>query len=106
MSEMVERGWRGLVRAAGTGASRARQGPVGVLDIGTSKICCYIVRADQPAAGGPVRLLGRGYQLAEGLRAGEIVDAEAAETSLLAVVHEAEQQAGVTLRELVVAVSG
>jgi cell division protein FtsA len=105
LSDMVEKGWRGLLHA-GAGASRARQGPIGVLDIGTSKICCYIVRTEQPGGAGPVRLLGRGYQLAEGLRAGEIVDADAAETSLLAVVHEAEQQAGVTLRELVVAVSG
>ena len=70
-----------------------------MLDIGTSKICCYIVR---PRPGQDVQLLGRGYQLAEGLQAGEIVDAEAAETSILAPCsHEAEQQAGETLREIV-----
>ena len=86
MSAVMEQGWRGLV----AGPTRKRAGPLGVLDIGTSKICCYIVRLP---AGQGVHLLGRGYQLAEGLRAGEIVDAEAAETSLLAVIHEAEQQA-------------
>ena len=99
MSAVMEQGWRGLV----SGPTRKRAGPLGVLDIGTSKICCYIVRS---LPGQDVHLLGRGYQLAEGLRAGEIVDAEAAETSLLAVIHEAEQQAQLTLRELVVAVSG
>jgi cell division protein FtsA len=90
-----------------TGTPAARSGPVGVLDVGTSKVCCYVVRA-RPGGGqgGAAELLGRGYQLAEGLRAGEVVDAEAAETSILAVVHEAEQQAGLTLRDLVVAVGG
>ncbi len=80
-----------------------RQEPFGVLDIGTSKMCCLIAR------GGPdggFELLGVGYQLAEGLRAGEIVDAEAAEASVLSVVHEAEQKAGLTLRELVLGISG
>ena len=60
MSAVVEQGWRGLV----AGPTRKRAGPVGVLDIGTSKICCYIVRS---LPGEEVQLLGRGYQLAEGL---------------------------------------
>lgn len=80
-----------------------RHEPFGVLDIGTSKICCAIAR---PGAGETSRLLGVGYQLAEGLRAGEIVEVEAVESSILAVVHEAEQQAGVTLREVLVGISG
>ena len=55
--------------------------PFGVLDIGSSKLCCYIAR---PRPGQGVQLLGRGYQLAEGLKGGEIVDAEAAEAAVLA----------------------
>jgi cell division protein FtsA len=78
-------------------------GPIGVLDIGTTKMCCLIARR-RPA--GRLEVLGAGYQLAEGLRAGEIVDAEAVEASILAVVHEAEQAAGETLREVVLGVSG
>ena len=74
-----------------------------MLDAGSSKLCCYIVRA-RPGRG--VQLLGRGYQLAEGLQAGEVVDADAAETSVLATLHEAEQQAGVNVRSVVVAMSG
>lgn len=97
MSAIVTSAWRGL---AG-GRARHRGGTFGVLDIGTSKLCCYIIR---PRPGRGVQLLGRGYQLAEGLKAGEIIDAEAAETSVLAVLHEAEQAAGETLREIVVAV--
>ena len=73
---------------------RARAEPVAVLDVGTSKMCCSIARR----RGDRLELQGGGYQLAEGLRAGVIVDAEAAEASILAVVHEAEQQAGRTVR--------
>lgn len=97
---------RGVAFASAPAAAAQRSGPVGVLDVGTSKVCCYVVRARPPGDGRGAILLGRGYQLAEGLRAGEVVDAEAAETSILAVVHEAEQQAGLTLRNLVLAVGG
>ena len=81
---------------------RARAEPVAVLDVGTSKMCCLIARR----RGDRLELQGGGYQLAEGLRAGVIVDAEAAEASILAVVHEAEQQAGRTVREIVLGISG
>ena len=78
-----------------------RREPIGVLDIGTTKMCCLIAR---PRAGA-FELLGASHQLAEGLRAGEIVDVEAVEASIVAVVHEAEQQAGQTLREVVLGVA-
>ncbi|HEY7600572.1 MAG TPA: cell division protein FtsA, partial [Candidatus Limnocylindrales bacterium] len=81
---------------------RARAEPIAVLDVGTSKMCCLIARR----RGDRVELQGGGYQLAEGLRAGAIVDAEAAEASILAVVHEAEQQAGRTVRQIVLGISG
>jgi cell division protein FtsA len=81
---------------------RARAEPVAVLDVGTSKMCCLIARR----RGDRVELQGGGYQLAEGLRAGVIVDAESAEASILAVVHEAEQQAGRTVRRIVLGISG
>ena len=99
MSTAVASAWRGLVGSGPWGRGSA----FGVLDVGSSKLCCYIAR---PRPGRGVQLLGRGYQLAEGLKGGEIVDADAAETSVLAVLHEAEQQAGETLREIVLAVSG
>jgi cell division protein FtsA len=91
--------WR---KVLGSGPWR-RGHPFGVLDIGSSKLCCYIAR---PRPGQGVQLLGRGYQLAQGLKLGEIVDAEAAEESVLGALHEAEQQAGETLREIWLAVSG
>lgn len=75
---------------------------IGVLDIGSTKMCCLIGR-HRP--GSKIELLGASYQLAEGLKAGEIVDVEAVEASILAVVHEAEQQAGETLRDVVLGVT-
>ena len=84
------------------GRSFVRQDVIGVLDIGTTKMCCLIGRS-RPETG--LELLGASYQLAEGLKAGEIVDVEAVEASILAVVHEAEQQAGETLREVILGVA-
>jgi cell division protein FtsA len=92
-----------VVRLPRPGArTMAPHDPIGVLDIGTTKMCCLIARR---RPGGRLEVLGAGYQLAEGLRAGEIVDAEAVEASILAVVDEAEQAAGETLREVVVGLS-
>ena len=89
--------WRHLMssRPAHRGAPQA------VLDIGTSKVCCYIARS-RPGHGFAV--LGRGYQLADGLKAGEIIDADAAEASIQAVLHEAEQHSGETVRGVVAAI--
>lgn len=65
--------------------------PIAALDLGTSKISCFIAR---PLAAGGLTLLGRGLQSADGLKGGEIVDLEAAEAAVRAVLHEAEEQAG------------
>lgn len=86
----------------GSQRSLGRQETLGVLDVGSTKMCCLIGH-NRPGSG--VELLGASYQLAEGLKAGEIVDVEAVEASVLAVVHEAEQQAGETLRDVVVGVT-
>ncbi|MGF1475024.1 MAG: cell division protein FtsA [Geminicoccaceae bacterium] len=77
-------------------------GPWAVLDVGSSKLCCAIARR----RGTGLQLLGLGYQMAEGFHAGEVVDARAAELSLRAVLHEAEQQAGLVLRETALSIVG
>ena len=99
MNAVAASAWR---RVAGARAA-GRTGPVAVLDVGTTKLCCYIARL-QPDNG--FMLLGRGYQVAEGMKAGEIVDAEAADAALRAVLQEAEEEAGETLREIVLTLSG
>jgi cell division protein FtsA len=92
-------GWR---RVADT-RPVIRTAPIAVLDLGTSKLCCFIART-RPGRG--FALIGRGYQVADGFRAGEIDDAELADASIRAVLHEAEERAGETLREIIVSVSG
>ncbi len=88
---------------AGRGVRPALEGirttPVTVLDIGTTKISCFIAR---PRSSHGFTLLGRGYQAAEGFKGGEVVDVDAAETSLAAALHEAEEQAGDPVREVVI----
>jgi cell division protein FtsA len=82
-------------------AARPR-GTIGIVDIGSSKICCFIAR---PGDGEP-RIAGIGHQLSRGVRNGVIVDIDAASRSILNAIHAAEQMAGETLNEIVVNLSG
>jgi cell division protein FtsA len=81
---------------------RPRGSLVTALDIGTTKICCFIARvgADRP------RVLGIGHQISRGVRNGTIVDLDAAGTSIVNAVHAAEEMAGETIQEVVTNLSG
>lgn len=77
---------------------------IGLLDVGTSKICCLIVeRRQDPRTGalGGVRFLGFGHQRARGMKAGYVTDMDEAETSVRTAISQAEAAAGVTLEDLV-----
>ena len=91
-----------------TGVKRLKSKPrgelVAALDIGTTKIVCFIARIDD--AGEPRIHRDRPPGLERGLRAGAIVDMEAAETAIAHAVHAAEQMAGETVREVIVNLSG
>jgi cell division protein FtsA len=80
-----------------------RTGPVAALDVGTTKVCCFIARPD--GADLP-RIIGIGHQVAKGVRNGSVVDMEAAEASIRATVEAAEQMAGTTVRRVLLNVSG
>ncbi|HXZ02297.1 MAG TPA: cell division protein FtsA [Stellaceae bacterium] len=82
-------------------AARPR-GTIGIVDIGTTKVCCFIARC----GGGETRIVGIGHQVSRGVKNGVIVDIEAASQSILAAAHAAEQMAGETLAEVVVNLSG
>jgi cell division protein FtsA len=83
-------------------AIRPRGSLISALDIGTTKICCFIARVedDQP------RVLGIGHQISRGVRNGTIIDLEAASTSVLNAVHAAEEMAGETIERVVANLSG
>jgi cell division protein FtsA len=83
-------------------AIRPRGSLIAAVDIGTTKVCCFIARIsdDNP------RVLGIGHQISRGVRNGTIVDLEAAGTSVVNAVHAAEQMAGETIQQVVTNLSG
>ena len=80
-----------------------RGGFAAALDIGSSKVCCFIARVDED---GHPRVVGIGQQASRGIKGGAIVDMELAEASVLNAVHAAEQMAGTTIDRVVVNLSG
>ncbi len=77
-------------------------GLVAAVDIGTTKICCFIAKHD----GTTPRIVGIGHQIARGVKNGVIVDIEAASHSIATSVNAAEQMAGEQIGEIVVNISG
>ncbi len=75
---------------------------VAALDVGTTKVCCFIARVepDRP------QVIGIGHQISRGLRNGAIVDLEAAGASIANAVHAAEEMAKETIEQVVANLSG
>jgi len=82
--------------------NRPRGSLITALDIGTTKICCFIARVEDDRP----RVLGIGHQISRGVRNGGIVDLEATGTSVLNAVHAAEEMAGETIERVVANLSG
>jgi cell division protein FtsA len=83
---------------------------VGLLDIGTSKVCCLIIAREPAAGGGPTEataahVAGIGHQRSRGVKAGVIVDLDEAEQAVRAAVGQAERMAGVRLDEVYLGVA-
>jgi cell division protein FtsA len=70
---------------------KARGPMIAALDVGSTKIVCFIARV---GAEGRLDVLGVGHQPSRGVRAGSIVDLEAARTVIVNTVHAAERLAG------------
>jgi cell division protein FtsA len=81
---------------------RPRGSMLAALDIGTTKVCCFIARVEDDKP----RVLGIGHQISRGLRNGSIIDLEAAGASILNAVHAAEEMAGETIPRVVANLSG
>jgi cell division protein FtsA len=80
---------------------RARTGSIAALDIGTTKIACFVARSE----GQGTRVIGVGHQISQGVRAGAIIDMEGAATAITNAVYAAEQIAGETLKSVIVGTS-
>ena len=103
MVSLSSKGFQG--RPVGVG----RSGVVAALDVGSSKISCFIARVEPGRlANGhaPMRVIGIGHQVSRGIRAGAVVDMDAADEAIRFAVDAAERMAGVTIKEVVVGVSG
>lgn len=82
---------------------KQRSGPVATLDIGTSKVVCFIAKSDEEGA---FRVHGVGHQRARGMRNGQVVDMIQAEQSIRAAVESAEQMANTRVDSVIVAITG
>ncbi len=79
------------------------------LDIGSSKIACFIARIIDDE--GNFEVLGVGHQASQGIKSGSVVDLAAAEAAIRQTVHAAENMAadkikGFPLREVIINVPG
>ncbi|MDD3028947.1 MAG: cell division protein FtsA [Alphaproteobacteria bacterium] len=73
------------------------------LDIGSSKIACFVARSEN---GATPKVVGIGHQLSEGMRQGGVSNMEALQFSISQAVTAAEQMAGETLHRVTVNISG
>jgi len=85
------------------GVNRTRTGLIAALDVGSSKISCFIARAGPE---GGIRVVGVGHHGSNGVRNGAIVDMEEAQASILIAVGAAEQMSGERVRAVIVNLSG
>ncbi len=83
--------------------AKTKGGLVAALDIGCSKVCCFIARID---AGDQPRVIGIGQQASRGIKNGTVVDMAGAESTILNAVHAAEQMAGETIDRVIVSLAG
>ncbi len=81
----------------------ARENIVAALDVGSTKICCFIARV--PEEGG-YDIIGIGDRASRGILEGAVVDIHAAGQAIATVVSQAERMAGVEVQQIYVATSG
>lgn len=72
---------------------------ISALDIGSSKITCFIAENDSVAG---LRILGIGHHASCGVKAGNIVDMESVENAVRTAVDGAEEMAEKTVRSITV----
>lgn len=81
---------------------KQRRNIVGILDIGSSKIVCFIAKL---GFHGKIEVLGIGHHVAAGVRAGVITDIKLLERSIAATVEAAEKMAGEDIQRVYVSLS-
>jgi cell division protein FtsA len=89
-------------------AARQRQQPVrprgsviAGIDIGSTKICCFIARVESAEP----RIIGIGHQVSHGMKGGAILNLDEVSHSIRTAVHAAEEMADTTIEKAVVSLS-
>ena len=75
---------------------------VAALDVGSSKVACFIGRIE---GDGSIHLLGMGHRISQGVKNGAVVDLDLAEASIRAAVEQAERMTGETVDQVLVSLS-
>jgi len=93
--------------------SSRKSATLSVLDIGTSKVVCLIAQlkpveslAALPGRTHIARVIGIGHQRSVGMKAGAVVDLEAAESAVRHAMHAAERMAKVEIQSVIVNLTG
>jgi cell division protein FtsA len=102
-----------FVGRQGRGASGApKSSIIAALDIGSTKISCFIAEVQPPKTRGQVdprsliKVIGIGQTAARGVQAGTVVDVNAAECAVRVAVDAAERTAQTSISDVMVSVSG
>ncbi|PKL85536.1 MAG: cell division protein FtsA [Ignavibacteriae bacterium HGW-Ignavibacteriae-1] len=74
------------------------------LDIGTTKICAIVAQKDPGS--NIIKILGMGVADSEGLNRGVVVNIDKTVAAIKRVIADAEQQSGITIKEVVVGIAG
>nr|WP_265415487.1 cell division protein FtsA [Wolbachia endosymbiont of Diaphorina citri] len=83
--------------------TKPKQNVFAVLDVGTTKIICLIVKINSNFS---YKIIGTGYKSAEGISGGSITDAKHASYSISSTVGLAEQVSEETIDQIYVNVAG
>jgi len=83
--------------------SVGRNSLVAALDIGTTKVCCFVAKPDGQ---GGSRVVGIGHQVSRGIKAGAVVDFDLAESAVRNAVEAAERMAEERVEQVIVNVTG
>ncbi|WP_340109507.1 cell division protein FtsA [Pikeienuella sp. HZG-20] len=95
-----------------------RRGLIAVIDVGSSKTVCLILKVDAAAleraqasgsaheAHNALRVIGAGVTQSRGVRLGEIVEMEEAERAIRTALERAEKAAGARVDQVIATVSG
>ncbi len=81
----------------------ARENIVAALDVGSTKICCFIARVPEE---GRYDVIGIGDRASRGILEGAVVDIQAATQAIATTISHAERMAGVEVQQIYVATSG